>query len=190
MHQKLEEEKTAAHRTALLPPSYLAIDIPRDMGMDCGTYRWKQTQSDVEIYLPLPENITTASKISVSLKPSYLAIDFDERPMLKGHLYREIKADESTWYIQDKVLEIVMRKRNRKGHYQDKMTNADTFWKSVLKNAPETEVLALEHPPTSYYWAPCEDDAGASDKEVRRLMPTKGQKRSETSLTSAALAEA
>ncbi|KAL4532079.1 hypothetical protein Ndes2437B_g02505 [Nannochloris sp. 'desiccata'] len=188
MHRKIEEEKTTARRAALLPPSYLAIDIPRDMGMDCGTYRWKQTQSHVEIFLPLPENITV-SKISVSIKPSHLTVDFDERPMLKGKLYREIKADESTWYIQDKVLEIVLLKRNRKGNYQDGMTNADTFWKSVLKSAPETEVLALEHPPTSYYWAPCED-AGSSEKEVRRLQPSKGQKRGDGAVTPAALAEA
>ncbi|KAL4533422.1 hypothetical protein Ndes2526A_g08853 [Nannochloris sp. 'desiccata'] len=69
------------------------------------------------------------------------------------------------------------------------MTNADTFWKSVLKSAPETEVLALEHPPTSYYWAPCED-AGSSEKEVRRLQPSKGQKRGDGAVTPAALAEA
>ncbi|KAH7616838.1 hypothetical protein NADE_001645 [Nannochloris sp. 'desiccata'] len=99
MHRKIEEEKTTARRAALLPPSYLAIDIPRDMGMDY------------------------------------------------------------------------------------------TFWKSVLKSAPETEVLALEHPPTSYYWAPCED-AGSSEKEVRRLQPSKGQKRGDGAVTPAALAEA
>jgi CS domain len=166
MHNKLEEEKAFARRAALLPPSYLAIDIPRHMGMDCGTYRWKQSQSHVEIFLPLPENIT-ASKVSVTIKPGHIAIEFDERPILKGQLYKEIKADESTWYIQDRVLEIVLLKRNRKGNYQDGTTNADTFWKSVVKNAPEKEVLALEHPPTSYYWAPCED--GGVDKEVRRL---------------------
>jgi len=189
MHRKLEEEKTAARRAALLPPSYLAIDIPRDMGMDCGTYRWKQTQSHVEVFLPLPENITTASKISVSIKPSHLAIEFDERPMMKGQLYRDIKADESTWYVQDRVLEIILLKRNRKGNYQDGTTNADTFWKSVLKNALETEVLALKHPPTSYYWALGE---GTEDsvKEVRRLKPGKGQKKTDETLTPAALAEA
>jgi hypothetical protein len=186
MHRKIEEEKAIARRAALLPPPYLAIDIPRDMGMDCGTYRWKQSQSHVEIFLPLPENIT-ASKVSVSLKPSHLTIEFDERPMLKGALYREIKADESTWYVQDRVLEIVMLKRNRKGNYQNGLTNADTFWKSVLKYALETEVLALEHPPTSYYWAPCED--GGAESQVRRLKPNTFKKNEEVT-TAAPLAEA
>ena len=190
MHRKTEEEMASARRAALLPLSYLAIDIPRDMGMNCGSYRWKQNQSHVEIFLPLPENIS-ASKITVKIKPSHIAIEFDERPMLKGQLYRDIKADESTWYVQDRVLDIVLLKRNRKGNYQDGTTNADTFWKSILKNAAEGEVLALEHPPTAYYWAPCED-AGV-EKEVRRLKPNKMKSSDggeDSSKATASLAEA
>lgn len=166
MRRREEEEKAAARRAALAPPSYLAIDIPPGLGMDCGSYRWRQSQSHVEIFLPLPDGLSS-SKVSVVLQPQYIAVEFDEKPKLKGQLYRAIKADESTWYCQDGVLEILMLKRNRKGNYENRTTNADTFWRSVLQSAPEREVLAFEHPPTAYYWAPHEEID--SEKEIKRL---------------------
>ena len=174
MRRREEEEHAAARRAALAPPSYLAIDIPRDLGVDCRTYRWRQTQSHVEIFVPLPEGLA-AAKVGVSLGPTRICVELDERPALKGRLYREIKADESTWYVQDRVLEIVLLKRCRRGHYGDGATNADTFWRAVLAAAPEEEVLALEHPPTSYYWAPCEDGGEDKHAATRRLPAARKQ---------------
>lgn len=172
MRLREEEEAAAARRAALAPPSYLAIDIPRDLGLDCGTYKWRQTQSHVEIFVPLPESLSTA-KLAVTLSTTRICVELDERPALKGQLYREIKVDESTWYVQDRVLEIVLLKRCRRGNYGDGATNADTFWRSVLATAPEGEVLALEHPPTSYYWAPCEDGGDEKRTATRRLPPAR-----------------
>ena len=136
MRIQLEEDKAADRRAALAPPSYLAIDIPAGLGMDCGSYRWRQSPSHVEIFLPVPDGLSSR-KISVVLQTQYIAVEFDEKPILKGQLCRAIKADESTWYVQDGVLEIIMLKRNRKGNYESGTTNADTFWRSVLKSASE-----------------------------------------------------
>lgn len=39
-------------------------------------------------------------QVSVELTTTSLAVAVDEQPLLGGALYREIKRDESTWYIQ------------------------------------------------------------------------------------------
>ena len=157
MRRREEEEKAAARPRALHTPSYLAIDIPKDMGLDCGSYRWRQNQSHVEVFIPLLPGLPT-TKVAVTITPTRLAVELDERPILKGKLYKEVKAEESTWYVQDRVLEIVLLKRNRRGWYEKGTTNADTFWRSVVTSATENEVLALEYPPSCYYVSACESE--------------------------------
>lgn len=39
-------------------------------------------------------------QVRVELSPTTLAVSADEVPLLGGSLYRPIKRDESTWYIQ------------------------------------------------------------------------------------------
>lgn len=170
MKRKEEEEREAARKLALLPQGYLAIDIPKDMGMSCGSYKWRQSQSHVEIFVPLLDGMSP-SKVTVLLTTKRLEIEFDEKPILKGNLYREIKADESTWYVQDNVLEVVMLKRCRRGNYEKGTTNADTFWMSVLKSAADFERLQLKSPPNSYYWSPHEelDDKKEKERNGRRM---------------------
>lgn len=151
MKQKEQEMKEAAHEMALIPSSYRQIDVPQDLGLDCGSYKWKQNQTYVEIYILLPYTDSIASKVVVELKPGHISVEINERPFLRGPLYREIKAEDSTWYIQDGVLEITLLKYSRRGQYANGETNADTFWKSVLKTAQETEIICLQHPPSNYY---------------------------------------
>lgn len=151
MKRREQELKEAAHELALISASYRQIDVPKDLGLDCGTYKWKQNQTYVEIYIPLSDTIESTSKIGVDLKPGYISVEINERPFLRGQLCREIKAEDSTWYVQDGVLEIILLKYSRRGQYANGETNADTFWRSVLKSAQEPERLQLENPPSKYY---------------------------------------
>lgn len=85
---------------------------------------------------------------------------------------------------QDGVLELVLLKRHRRGNYEGGKTNAgstccgirtrasaqppvvehpcpcpphaDSYWRAVVRDAPSRETLALQHPPTSYFFSPCE----------------------------------
>eukprot|EP00889_Picochlorum_renovo_P001331 jgi/Picre1/28361/NNA_003767.t1 len=110
MKKREEDEKKMAQKMALVSQSYRQIDIPRDLGIDCGNYKWKQNQSYVEVFIPLSDYVTqeaTDPKVSVDLQPKRLSVEINERSILRGILYREIKAEESTWYIQDGVLEII-----------------------------------------------------------------------------------
>lgn len=150
--------KENAHQMALISSSYKHIDIPTDLGLDCGTYKWRQNQSYVEIFIPLPDSVDSAAKIRVELKPGFISVEINERPFLRGTLYRDIKAEDSTWFMQDGVLEITLLKYSRRGQYANGETNADTFWKSVLQSAQETEMLHLQNPPSKYYTSYYEAD--------------------------------
>jgi hypothetical protein len=53
-------------------------------------------------------------------------------------------ADEGILYVQ-------LLKRNRRGHYSNGTTAADTFWFSLLAAAKGADRLPGPHPPTCYY---------------------------------------
>jgi hypothetical protein len=56
-----------------------------------------------------------------------------------------------------------MLKLARRGNFYGKgKSNADTFWKSVLRAAPVAETLQVEYPPSAYYhttWEPADGSA-------------------------------
>lgn len=170
MRQRLEQEAHQARLAAIQGESYAAIELPCELGMECHGYKWRQNQSHVEIFIPLPAG-TTLKHINITLTTTTIHVAVQERPIIKGKLYKEIKAEESTWFVQDGVLEIIMLKRNRKGHYEAGTTNADTYWRSVVQGAPETERLALDFPPTSYYW--CANDDETEKKPAPRRLQQK-----------------
>lgn len=175
MKRQQEADKNKERRAAALTSSstFHGIDVPRDLGLDCGHYKWRQSQSHVEVFLPLPDGIPT-NKAIVSIKPRHISVEFDEKPLLCGTLYRDIKVEESTWYIQDGMMEIILMKRSRRDNYADGESNADTFWKSVLAKTIESHTLQIEHPPLVYYWSFYEEERGHSHrvgqkKETRAL---------------------
>ena len=73
--------------------------------------------------MPLPTGVG-AAKVHVTLGTNSLRVEVDEAPVLSGTLWAAIKAEESTWYVQDGVLELLMLKRCRRGHYEAGKTNA------------------------------------------------------------------
>lgn len=187
----LEEEEAGRARSMLsLPggPAYQAISINPQLGVECSGYKWRQTQTHVEVFIPLlygGSNTTTSSsianKVQVELSPKHLKLVADERPLLSGELCREIKVDESSWYVtDDKILELVLLKRSRRGNYADGESNADTFWKCLLMGQKNEERLMLEHPPKNYYSSYWEDGGEKEEKRRgRRKVVPRSEKRIE-----------
>lgn len=71
------------------------------------------------------------SQVHVILKAGSVEVCMGPRTPLRGQLYASIKVEDSTWYVQDGLLSVQLLKRNRRGHYANGSTNADTFWMSV-----------------------------------------------------------
>lgn len=81
-------------------------------------------------------------QIEVVLKPPEISIVVNMRPILRGKLFANIKEEESTWYLDGRILVLLLLKSNRRGHYKNGCTNAATFWQSVLsKPAPNESLL-------------------------------------------------
>ena len=70
-------------------------------------------------------------QVHVSLKAVSIEVCMGPRTPLRGPLYASVKVEESTWYVQDGLLTVQLLKRNRRGHYANGSSNADTFWMSV-----------------------------------------------------------
>jgi CS domain len=51
------------------------------------------------------------------MSPSQIAVTLGGEDIIKGELFQDIKAEDSTWYIADGVLHISLLKRNRRGFY-------------------------------------------------------------------------
>ena len=159
MRARAEEEKASARKAAvrMLSASYQQVVVPEALGVACSAYKWRQNQTYVEVFVPIRET----DDVVVQLNPKSISVEIGGRPVLglKGELYRDIKAEDSTWYMQDGVLEITLLKLSRRGQYANGETNADTFWRSVCKGAGEHETLALEAVPGAYYKSFYELDA-------------------------------
>ena len=100
--RRAAEAGKAAARAALTGcggAAYAAVELPPQLSLDCQRYKWRQSQSHVEVFVPLPEGLP-ARRVSVQLSTAAIRVEVDEAPVLRGRLYREIKAEESTWYIQ------------------------------------------------------------------------------------------
>lgn len=58
---------------------------------------------------------------------------------------------------------ITLLKLERRGNFYGKgKTNADTFWKSLVRGAKEGDTLQLKHAPSEYYHSNWELEDGAT----------------------------
>ena len=100
------------------------------------------------------------------MTPTTLHVSLGGRVILRGKLYHDIKQGDSMWLMEDGIMHLTMLKRNRRGSYADRCTNADTFWRSIMHKSPEQEVLQLTWPPAKYYHLPLEDAAIAKHPQL------------------------
>ncbi|KAK9820242.1 hypothetical protein WJX72_007885 [[Myrmecia] bisecta] len=166
MRDREEQDLLEARMSSKKDQGWKQIEVAPDLGVACDRYKWQQNQTYVEIYLRLPAH-SHAKQVQIELRPRHIQIVCNERVLLKGELYQDIKVEESTWLIKDGILEVLLLKRNRRGNYADGTTNADTFWKSVLKTCAPAEAIQLQYPPASYYKSFLEVDEVAPNNRIR-----------------------
>ena len=160
---RLARERDAAAAAALAPgaplslahnPAWTDVTLPPNLGADTGAYKWRQNQTFVDIFIPLPVDCHVASDVRVDISSDAVSARVRGETVLDGDLYAPIKAEASTWIVADGVLEISLLKRNRRGNYENGASNADTFWYSVVREgggAKGAARLALDAPPNDYY---------------------------------------
>ena len=88
-------------------------------------------------------------QLTVTLAPQQVLVRLWETPLLEGRLFRPIKQEDSTWYVQDGILHLQLLKQCRRGHYPDGCSNADAFWRGVLATCGPEESLPAGPPPVA-----------------------------------------
>lgn len=162
-----EEEMLRLRGTSRRDELWLELEVPENLGLELPRYKWRQDQSWVEVFVQLPEGLS-AKMVSVELEPDRISVVVDGEVILEGDLFASIKVEDSTWIVRDGILEVLMLKKNRRGHYDDGKTNADTFWYAVNRRATNLERLALPSVPNEYYSTRYEKDDGKQAHQWRR----------------------
>ena len=131
--KRAEEARLLTQSQAATPEdkSWSQISLPPNLGRDCGAYKWTQTQAQVTIFVRLPPSLvfpaaTLAKLVKVTLLPNHLSVCVNGALLMGGDLCKEIKCDESTWFVADGILEITLLKRYRRGLIYQKVSAALT----------------------------------------------------------------
>ena len=82
-------------------------------------------------------------QIEVSLTPSQLRIVVNMRPVMNGQLYAAIKKEDSVWFLDGRTLTLLLLKSNRRDHYKNGSSNAETFWPGVLSTGDQLKVVLM-----------------------------------------------
>jgi hypothetical protein len=85
--QRLMLEHDAAQDNVILTESGLRHRDPRELGGDCGRYRWLQTDTEIVVEAPLPSG-TLPSQIRVKVHTAYLAVHVKDDTIVSGKLSR------------------------------------------------------------------------------------------------------
>jgi len=96
-------------------------------------YKWRQTLSDVDITVAVPEE-TRAKQLAIEIKRNRISVGLKgQPPILTGELCKEIKVDESTWTLDDQR-EIAI--------HLEKATTS-TWWDSVVQGHPKIDTTKI-----------------------------------------------
>ncbi|KAG8339224.1 putative nuclear movement protein [Trypanosoma vivax] len=83
------------------------IPCNSEYGGDYEQYSFGQSDSEVVVKVPLPENVTSKMLV-VNIAACELTVGIKgHKPIISGNLYKPIKSSESTWCVEDKRMLIV-----------------------------------------------------------------------------------
>ena len=177
MQAALESRLAAKEALALDPQrrAWEALDAPGGFGLEAVErgYKWVQNQGEVQALIRLPRGGgggAPRGKVRVELSERRLRAECGAEVLLEGELFGPIDPAESTWVVVDGVLELTLRKKFRRGRGYGGAgrSNASTFWRALITDAPPEEALPGEHPPSAYYASQWILDKEDRDQEAAR----------------------
>ena len=129
------DNAVAVHQSASAPPTTTAVTgitkkHPSQPSRyifthnDRKIYEWEQSLDDVTIYIDAPPSLPSASCVIVDISPNRLKVGLKghDRYFIDENTYDKVVTKESSWYIDDDVITIVLVKAFR-----------GQTWEGVLK---------------------------------------------------------
>eukprot|EP00727_Mastigamoeba_balamuthi_P005373 m51a1_g14834 putative nuclear movement protein (161) ;mRNA; f:716085-717086 len=110
-----------------------------DYGEKEDNYEWTQTPDDLTLTLRV-DAATRAKQVDVVFKPAHLVVGLKgQAPLISGALCKTINVEESTWTIQEGVLEVILAKgTDSRGDDEGK------WWPSVIVGHKTIDTKACE----------------------------------------------
>lgn len=148
------------------------LQIPVGNGGVTESYTWTQTLEECTVLVPIHQHsdrsnmILRGKDLDVQIKPNSLLVQTKKTTtattstvILQGTLFHHIVPDESTWTLEDGIVQISLYKQQR------------TFWKSILQGDPEIDTSLVDNRRhiTTY-------DA-ATQAQIRKIMHQQQQER-------------
>lgn len=114
------------------------IPCNEQCGGDYGTYSFTQTDNEIVVLVPVPIGTTSKQlKVEVSTLKLHISVR-GETAVLSGELYKPIKAEDSTWSLEDKKLLVVtISKAN---------LQFEEWWPHVVKSERQIDMKTLKPP--------------------------------------------
>lgn len=111
-------------------------EIPKGNGGETGKYVWTQTLNAVDIHIKKTDEWNqkkiTKEDIKIVITNTRLKLSIGEKVIIDGEFYAKIKSEDSTWYVEDNQLHIMI----------DKFKDME-WWPCVIKGDPEIDVKKI-----------------------------------------------
>merc|ERR1711991_37347 len=90
-----------------------------DYGQKEKKYRWTQTEEEMTVWFRVPEG-TRAKDIEASIEPRFISFHVKgmKYPKLRGKTHHTISVDDSTWTLDDNMVEITLVKPEPHGWWK------------------------------------------------------------------------
>mmetsp|Transcript_10334 Transcript_10334/g.11388 ORF Transcript_10334/g.11388 Transcript_10334/m.11388 type:complete len:162 (+) Transcript_10334:38-523(+) len=106
----------------------------KPISVQTGNYSWSQTRETVEITIDVPDGTRGRDVVCIIKTDSLKFALKGKDPILDGKLFENVKADDSTWTIEDrKLVRIVLEK-----------SIVHNSWTSVIKGKDELDPITKE----------------------------------------------
>lgn len=112
-------------------------EAPKGNGGETAKYIWTQTLNTVDIHIKPTNNGSnkkriTKEDIKIVITNSKLKLSIQGEEIIDGEFYAKIKSEDSTWYVEDNQLHIMI----------DKFKDME-WWPCVIKGDPEIDVKKI-----------------------------------------------
>ncbi|XP_026461760.1 nudC domain-containing protein 3-like [Ctenocephalides felis] len=96
-------------------------------------YTWSQSINEIDIYITLPETITSSSQLKVLITPAHLKVEFKDEstPYIDEDFPFNCKPSESVWWLSNGRLLIHLQKKE------------DRWWQKLLESDTSLDISKM-----------------------------------------------